>query len=47
VPVADSADEPAYGPARRWPHVQDYADAKTPIVDEIVARASRQAAGLT
>ena len=32
---------------RRWPRVQDYADAKTPIVDEIVARASRQAAGLT
>ena len=25
--------------ARRWRHVQNYADAKTPVVDEIVARA--------
>jgi GrpB-like predicted nucleotidyltransferase (UPF0157 family) len=24
--------------ARRWHHVQDYADAKTAVVDEIVAR---------
>lgn len=32
---------------RRWQHVQDYADAKTPIVGEIIARATRDAAGLT
>jgi GrpB-like predicted nucleotidyltransferase (UPF0157 family) len=29
---------------RRWQHVQQYADAKTPVVEEIIARASRHAA---
>jgi GrpB-like predicted nucleotidyltransferase (UPF0157 family) len=32
---------------RRWEHVQQYADAKTPVVEEIIARARRHAAGLT
>jgi GrpB-like predicted nucleotidyltransferase (UPF0157 family) len=30
---------------RRWEHVQQYADAKTPVVEEIIARARRDAAG--
>lgn len=30
---------------RRWEHTQQYADAKTPVVEEIIARARRDAAG--
>lgn len=29
---------------RRWQHVQQYADAKTPVVEDIIARATRHAA---
>lgn len=28
---------------RRWQHVQQYADAKTPVVEDIIARATRHA----
>jgi len=48
--VPDSADEPAYVPAleaagyvlwsRTWRHVQHYADAKSTIVEQIVAHAA-------
>jgi GrpB-like predicted nucleotidyltransferase (UPF0157 family) len=42
---ADAADREAYASAkrrlaaRRWRHVQHYADAKTSVIEEIMARA--------
>ena len=43
---SSAADRELYAAAKRelaardWRHVQDYADAKTDVIDEIVARAS-------
>jgi GrpB-like predicted nucleotidyltransferase (UPF0157 family) len=43
----DDADRDLYASTKRglaqedWPTVQDYADAKTPIVEAILARATR------
>jgi hypothetical protein len=37
VLLADGATKPEF-PARRWTYIQKYADAKTQVVDAILAR---------